>query len=96
MLRDYLEEVTERVKLKTAGYREERYRLYFNGQTPAWGSHIAEKYAAVTVACSYTHIPDLYARNVHAYDAMRALAAPPVPVSSEQRQVDRRDHFPPV
>jgi benzoyl-CoA reductase subunit B len=75
MLRDYLNEVTERVKRKVAGYREERFRLYFNGQTPAWGNYIAEKYAAVTVACSYTHIPDLYARTVHAHDAMRALAA---------------------
>jgi len=36
---------------------------------------LTKTYGAVTVCCSYSNIPDLYARTVHDHDPLRALAA---------------------
>jgi hypothetical protein len=75
LTREYYEEVKGRAAKGIAGYKNERKRIYYNIQVPAWADFAEEKYGAVTVACSYTNIPDLYARNVHDNDPLKALAA---------------------
>jgi hypothetical protein len=75
LIKEYYEEVKARVENKVAGYRNEKFRLYYDAQVPPWSSYIEDRYGAVTVACSYSAFPDFYARNVHNNDPLRTLAA---------------------
>lgn len=59
----------------TASRHPERLRLFYNSQTAPWADKMEERFGAVAVACSYTGIPALYARNVKDGKALEALAA---------------------
>lgn len=75
LIRAYRDEIAERVASGHAAYPNEKIRLYYGVQVPPWHDAIAERYGAVTVACSYTNIPDLYRRSFDDADPLRALAA---------------------
>jgi hypothetical protein len=74
LLKSYYDEIQERAAKGIAAYKNERFRLYYGDQVPPWGPQIEEKYGAVVVCGHYTGIPELYARNVHNDDPLRALA----------------------
>jgi hypothetical protein len=75
LVRDYLQEVEERVRNGIGAYKQEKFRLYYHSQIPPWHDYIEEKYGAVTVANFYSGIPDLYARTVRDDNPFEALAA---------------------
>jgi hypothetical protein len=75
LIKNYHDEIKERVRKGVGAYRKERFRFYYDVQVPPWHQRIEDEFGAVTVACYYTGVPDLYARNVHDGDPMRALAA---------------------
>lgn len=71
----YRQEVEQRARDGIAAFPGERFRLFYNAQTAPWSDEMEERFGAVTVACSYTGIPALYARNFQPGDALTALAA---------------------
>jgi benzoyl-CoA reductase subunit B len=75
MIGNYLAEIKARVAQGVAAHPGEKIRLYYNGRVPPWHEQIGRRYGAVTVACSYTGIPDLYARNMHDGDPFPAMAS---------------------
>ena len=75
LVRAYREEVEQRARDGVAAFPGERFRLFYNAQTAPWEREMETRYGAVTVACSYTGIPALYARTVHDGDGLTALAA---------------------
>jgi hypothetical protein len=75
LIKEYYEETRERVKNGFAAYDEERFRLFYNVQNPPWHDFVEQKFSAVTVCCSYSGIPDCYARKIYNNDPLRALAA---------------------
>jgi benzoyl-CoA reductase subunit B len=75
LIREYCDEVAQRVAEGFAAYPDERLRLYYSVQVPPWHAAIEERYGAVAVCCSYTNIPDLYRRTFDPADPLRALAA---------------------
>lgn len=75
LIRAYREEVEARARAGIAAVPGERFRLFYNAQTAPWEGDMESRYGAVTVACSYTGIPALYARTVYDGDATSALAA---------------------
>lgn len=75
LIRDYRDEIAQRIEAGVAAYPNERFRLYYSVQVPPWHDAIADRYGAVTVACSYSNIPDLYYRSFDPADPLRALAA---------------------
>lgn len=75
LVRSYYEEVRARVDAEVGAYPDERFRLYYSVQAPPWHSYVERETGAVTVACSYTRIPDLYRRTFDPSDPLRALAA---------------------
>lgn len=75
LIKDYHDEVEERVKNGVVAVPNERIRLYYGSQTPPWATEIEERYGAATVACYYTGIPALYGRQFDPGDPMMALAA---------------------
>lgn len=74
MLRAYRDEVADRVRQGIGGYHNERIRLYFSGDVPAWSQFAEEEFGAVTVANFYSAVPDCYARTIHGSDPVRTLA----------------------
>jgi hypothetical protein len=74
LIKNYYEEIGERAAKGIAAYRNEKFRIYYGSQVPPWHAEIEDKYGAVAVAGYYTGIPELYARNVHNNDPLRALA----------------------
>jgi hypothetical protein len=75
LIKDYRDEVRQRVDKGLAAYRNEKYRFFYGDQVPAFAAWAEEEHGLVAVACSYTGLPDAYARNVHNHDPLRALAA---------------------
>lgn len=75
LIKSYHDEVEERVKAGVSAIENEKYRLYYGSQVAPWGTEIEEKYGAAAVACYYTGIPNLYAREYDPADPMKALAA---------------------
>ncbi|MHA6623533.1 2-hydroxyacyl-CoA dehydratase [Pseudonocardia sp. DLS-67] len=75
LIRAYRDEILERVESGVAAYPLERHRLYYSGQVPPWHAAIEQEHGAVTVACSYSCIPELYERRFDRADPLRALAA---------------------
>lgn len=75
LIRDYRDEISDRVKQGSGAYENERFRLYYSVQVPPWHAAIEEAYGAVSVCCSYSNIPDLYWRSFDPANPLRALAA---------------------
>lgn len=75
MIRAYRDEIAARVQRGIAAHPGETIRLYYNGRVPPWHEEIARRYGAVTVAYSYTGIPDLYARDIKDGDPFAAMAS---------------------
>ncbi|MEO6339617.1 MAG: 2-hydroxyacyl-CoA dehydratase family protein [Caulobacteraceae bacterium] len=74
LIRDYHDEIAERVKAGVGAYRNEKIRLYYHVQIPPWHDYIEDKYGAVTVANFYSGVPDLYARTIDDGGPLAALA----------------------
>lgn len=75
LVKDYRDEVRYRADKGLAAYRNEKYRFVYGDQVPSFAKWAEEEHGLVAVACSYTGLPDAYARNVHHHDPLRALAA---------------------
>ena len=74
LIRDYHDEIAERVKAGIGAYRNEKIRLYYHVQIPPWHDYIEDKYGAVTVGNFYSGVPDLYARSIDEGGPLAALA----------------------
>lgn len=74
LVRAYREEIEARVRSGVGGYAQERIRLYYSGETPPWTAWAEQEFGAVTVANSYSGVPDLYARTIFDGDPLAALA----------------------
>ena len=75
LIRNYRDEISDRVSKGVGAYPNERFRLYYSVQVPPWHAEIEEKYGAVAVCCSYSNVPDLYWRKFDPANPLRALAA---------------------
>jgi benzoyl-CoA reductase subunit B len=75
LVKAYRDEVKDRVKKGLGAYRNEKYRFHYGDQAPSFGQWAEDEHGLVAVSCSYTGLPDCYARTVHNHDPLRALAA---------------------
>lgn len=75
LITDYRDEVKHRAEKGLGAYRNEKFRFYYGDQVPAFAQWAEDEYGLVAVACSYTGLPDCYARTVLNHDPLRALAA---------------------
>jgi hypothetical protein len=74
LVKDYRDEVAQRVRDAVAGAEAERIRIYYSGDVPPWSQFAEDELGIVTVANFYSAVPDLYARTVFDDDPLRALA----------------------
>jgi hypothetical protein len=74
LVKAYCEEVEDRAAKGIGGYANEKLRIFYGDQIPAFQDWAEETYGMVTVGCSYSGFPDVYARTVHNHDPLRALA----------------------
>ncbi|RYY44251.1 MAG: 2-hydroxyacyl-CoA dehydratase, partial [Sphingomonadales bacterium] len=75
LIRDYRDEIAERIEQGIGAYENERFRLYYSVQVPPWHAAIEEQFGAVAVCSSYANIPELYWRQFDPANPLRALAA---------------------
>ena len=75
LIKDYRDEVKDRVEKGIGAYRNERFRFHYGDLEPAFGKWAEETHGLVAVSCSYTGLPDCYARTIKNHDPMRSLAA---------------------